>query len=328
MKRREFISLVGSAAVAWPVTARAQPPRRLQVVGFLSPGFPTYTGPGTSFTGLKDGLREIGYVEGETVKIEARFGHGRTETLPGFAEELVRLKVDVVVAIARPSIEAAKAATSELPIVALDLESDPVASGFVTSLAAPGGNITGLFLDLPSLAGKWLQLVREVVPDARRIAILWDANTGEYQLRVMSDAAKAMSVDLMVLEFRNAPGMESALTAGLKERPQALIQLGSPLINQLANRTADLLAKHRIPAISPFRSFSESGGVMSYGPVLSVWYRRLGRYVSTILKGAKPAALPVEQPTNFEFIVNLKVATTMGLAIPPGMLLRADEVIE
>jgi putative tryptophan/tyrosine transport system substrate-binding protein len=325
MRRRMFMTLLGGAAAAWPFASRAQPARALQVVGFLSPGFPP--GP-ASFTGLKDSLRELGYVEGETIKMEARWGHGKTETLPGFAEELVRLKVDVIVAIARPSIEAAKAATSELPIVGIDLESDPIASGFVTTLAAPGGNITGLFLDLPSLAGKWLQLVREVAPDAQRIAILWDANTGEYQLRAMSDAAKAMSMDLRVIEFRNAMGMENALTAGLKEGPQALIQLGSPLINQLANRIADISATHRIPAISPFRAFSDSGGVMSYGPVLSVWYRRLGRYVSTILKGAKPAAMPVERPTNFEFIVNLKAATAMGVKIPLGMLLRADEVIE
>jgi putative tryptophan/tyrosine transport system substrate-binding protein len=325
MRRRKFMTLLGGAAAAWPLASRAQPARALQVVGFLSPGFPP--GP-ASLTGLKDSLRELGYVEGETIKMEARWGHGKTETLPGFAEELVRLKVDVIVAIARPSIEAAKAATSELPIVGIDLESDPIASGFVTTLAAPGGNITGLFLDLPSLAGKWLQLVNDIVPDAQRIAILWDANTGEYQLRAMSDAAKAMSIDLRVIEFTNATGMENVLTAGLKEGPQALIQLGSPLINQLANRIADISATHRIPAISPFRAFSDSGGVMSYGPVLSVWYRRLGRYVSTILKGAKPAAMPVERPTNFEFIVNLKAATAIGVKIPLGMLLRADEVIE
>jgi putative ABC transport system substrate-binding protein len=248
------MALVGSAAVGWPLAARAQQARSFPLIGFLNPGFPTYTGSDSAFILLKEGLREVDLVEGETFRIEARWGLGKTETIPAFAEELVRLKVDLLVAIARPSIEAAKSATRELPIVALDLESDPVASGFVTSLAAPGGNITGLFLNAPSLTGKWLQLIREVVPDARRIAVLWDANTGEYQLRAMSAAAKAMSIDLQVVEFRNAAGMESALSAGLKERPQALIQLGSPLINQLANRIADISATHRIPAISMFRS--------------------------------------------------------------------------
>jgi ABC-type uncharacterized transport system substrate-binding protein len=328
MRRREFITILGGAAAGWPLAAKAQQARSLPVIGFLHPGFPSYTGYGAPIVYLKDGLREAGYVEGETVRIEARWGLGKPDTMPALAEELVRLKVDVLVATARPSIEAAKSATKELPIVALDLESDPVASGFVASLAAPGGNITGLFLDAPGLTGKWLQLIREVVPDARRIAVLWDANTGEYQLRAMSAAAKAMSIDLQVLEFRNAVGMESALTAGLKERPQALSQLGSPLINAAGKSIADFLATHRIPGISMFRSFPESGGVMSYGPDLSVWFRRLGRYVSAVLKGAKPADLPVEQPANFELIVNLKAATALGLTVPHSLLARADEVIE
>jgi putative ABC transport system substrate-binding protein len=273
-------------------------------------------------------LRELGYVDGETVKIEVRWGQGRTETLPTFAAELVRLKPAVIVAIGRPSIEAARAATKELPIVALDLESDPIASGYVASWAAPGGNLSGLFLDLPGLTGKWMQLIREVVPEARRIAVLWDATTGEYQLRAISAVAKTASVDLQVLEFRNAASMENALGAGLKERPQALIQLGSPLISQLGKRIAEIVAAHDVPAISQFRSFSEGGGLMSYGPVLSAWFRALGPYVSAILKGAKPATLPVEQPTNFELIVNAKAAAALGIKVPQSILLGADEVIE
>jgi putative tryptophan/tyrosine transport system substrate-binding protein len=227
------------------------------------------------------------------------------------------------------SVKAAKAATRDLPIVAVDLESDPIASGFVASLAAPGGNITGLFLDLPDLAGKWLQLVREVVPDARRIAVLWDANTGEYQLRELSAVAKAMSINLQVLEFRNSAGIESALSACLRDRPQALIQLGSPLINAASKSIVDFLATHGLPGISPFRAFAESGGVMSYGPNLRVMFSRgLPAYISKILKGTKPGALPVEQPTNFEFVVNMKTATALGIKVPQPMLLRADEVID
>ena len=331
MRRRDFTTLLGGAAAAWTLSARAQQARRLPVIGFLNIGFPpgpNLTGSST-FTDFSNGLRKAGYVDGETVRIEARFALGKPEALKGFAEELVRLKVDVLVAVARPSIEAAKAATRDIPIVANDLESDPVASGYAASLAAPGGNITGLFLDAPGLTAKWLQQIKEAVPDARRIAVLWDANTGEYQLRALTAAAKAMSVDLQALEFRNAAGMESALIDGLKERPQALIQLGSPLIRQLANRVAEITAAHRLPAISMFRSFPDSGGLMSYGPVIPVWFQLLGsRYVAAILKGAKPADMPVGRPTHFEMVLNVKAAAAMGLKIPVSLLAQADEVIE
>jgi putative ABC transport system substrate-binding protein len=329
MRRREFITLA-ALGIAAPLRARAQQGRALPLVGLLHPGFPTYPGGGvnTSLAGLEDGLRERGYVGGETVNIEARWGLGKPEALAGFAQELVQLKVDVLVAIARPSIEAARAATKELPIVAFDLESDPIESGFVASWAIPGGNITGLFLDLPGLAGKWLQLMREVVPEARRAAVLWDATTGDSQLRALSTVAKAKSLDLQVLEFHNATTMESALSAGLKEHPQALIQLGSPLINAAGARIAEIVASYRVPAISQFRSFADGGGMMSFGPVLPQWLRRLGNTVASILKGAKPATLPLEQPTNFELIVNLRAATAMGIPIPQALLLRADEVIE
>lgn len=331
MRRREFIGLASGAAVGWSLAASAQPARKLPVIGFLHPGFPD--NPGLSrllaFDNLKAGLRQAGHVDGETIRIEARFGLGKPETLARFAEELVRIKVDVLVVAARPAIEAAKAATRDIPIIALDLESDPVASGYVASLAVPGGNITGLFLDAPSLAAKWLQQVREVVLDARKMAVLWDANTGEYQLRALSAAVKTMSVDVQVIEFRNSAEMEPALIRGLKEGPQALIQLGSPLIQQLSNRIADICATHRMPAVSMFRSFPDSGGLMSYGPVLSAWYQLLGtRYVDAILKGARAADLAVDRPTRFEMVLNAKAATAMGLKIPVNLLAQADEVIE
>src|SRR5215831_16969350 len=233
MRRRDFVTLVGSAAAAWPFAARAQH-RKVPVVGFLNPGFRSGV-----WTELIKGLREISYVDGETIKIEPRWAMGRPETLPGLAQELVRLKVDVLVAVAHPSIEAVRGATADLPIIAVDLESDPVESGFVASLARPGGNLTGLFLDLPTLCGKWLQLIGEAVPGIAIVAVLWDSKTGSHQLNAMKAAARMMSVDLMVVEFHDSVGLDAALNAGLKERPQVLIQLGSPLINQLANRIAD-----------------------------------------------------------------------------------------
>lgn len=278
--------------------------------------------------GVRQGLRELGYVEGETIKIESRWGLGKPDTLPGLAAELVRLKVDVLVATAGASVMAAKQATGTLPIIALDLENDPVASGLAASLARPGGNITGLFMDLPGLAGKWLQLVREVVPGARQVAVVWDVNTGPYQLRAITAAAKAMSVDLQILEFRDSAGIENALGSGLKRRPQALIQLGSPLIFQAGKHIAEFSAANRLPGISQFRSFPESGGLIAYGPNLSILFRRIAPQIAKILKGAKPGDLPIEQPTHYELIVNLKTAKALGLTIPQSVLLRADQVIE
>jgi putative tryptophan/tyrosine transport system substrate-binding protein len=199
----------------------------------------------------------------------------------------------------------------------------------VSRLAAPGGNLTGLFLDLPDLSAKWLQLVREVVPQARRIGVLWDISTGPYQLDAIKTAAKAIPVDLQILEFPDAAGMEDALSASLKGQPDALIQLGSPLINQAPDRIVKFSTEHHLPAISPFRSFVEAGGMMSYGPNLPIMFRRaLPSYVSKILQGAKPADLPVEEPTHFELIINLKAAKSLALSIPTAMLARAEEVIE
>lgn len=322
MRRRDFVTLVGGVAAAWPLAARAQQARKVPVVGFLNPGFRSGV-----LTTLIEGLRDIGYVDGETIKIEPRWAMGRPETLPGLAQELVRLKVDVLIAVARPSIEAARGATADLPIIAVDLESDPIESGFVASLARPGGNLTGLFLDLPTLCGKWLQLIGEAVPGIATIAVLWDSKTGSHQLDAMK-AAGRMSVDFTIVEFHDSVGLDAALNAGLKERPQALIQLGSPLINQLADRIADTLASYRVPSISPFRSFPQNGGLLSYGPDLADMYRQVAPYVSRILKGAKPSDLPIERPIKFEFVINLKTAKALGLTVPDKLLAIADEVIE
>src|SRR5262245_28677630 len=211
----------------------------------------------------------------------------------------------------------------------IDLESDPVASWFLCSLAALGGNLTGLFLNLPDLAAKWLQLLREVVPETRRVAVLWDITTGRQQLDAFTAAATAIFVELNVLEFAGATGLENALSTKPKGSPDALIQLGSPLINQMADRMAKFSAEHRLPTISPFRPFVEAGGLMSYGPNLPIMFRRgLPSYVSKVLRGAKAANLPVEQPTHFELVINLKTARALDLNVPPALLARADEVLK
>ena len=328
MNRRDIVLALAALGAA-PLAARAQQGRRIPVIGFLHPGSPgAIAGPSSVATGLRDGLRDIGYLEGENIKIEYRWAQGKPDMLPALAHELVGIKVDLIVAVSPASVRAAKAATRDLPIVAHDLETDPVASGLVASLARPGGNMTGLFLDLPDMAAKWLQLVREAVPGVRRVAVLWDANTGESQLRAITPAAKATAVELQILEYRDLSGMAPALESSLKARPQALVLLGSPLINRWADRVAGFAARHRLPGISPFRSFAERGGLMSYGVNLVVMYRGLAPIIAKILKGSRPGDLPIEQPTHFEFIVNLKAAKALGLAIPGSLLLRADEVIE
>jgi ABC-type uncharacterized transport system substrate-binding protein len=324
MRRREFIGLLG-AATAWPLAARAQQ-GKVPIVGFLHPGFPDSGSP--VFDALGQGLRDAGYVEGETVKIEARWARGKPDILPQLTRELIQLHADVLVPTARPSIEAARAATTDLPIVANDLESDPVASGYVASLAHPGGNLTGLFLDAPSLSGKWLQLISDIVPAVKKIAVLWDATTGTYQLDAIRAAATAASIDLVVMEFRDDEGLDTALEAGLKQGPQAVIQLGSPLIRQAGTRTAEILSVRHIPGISQFRTFPDGGGLMSYGPDLIYLYRRIGPIVGKILLGARPADLPIERPTKFELVINLKTAKALGLSVPIGLLNAADEVIE
>jgi putative tryptophan/tyrosine transport system substrate-binding protein len=325
MRRREFIGLLGAAAT-WPIAAPAQQ-GKMPVIGFLHPGFPDGVGS-PAFSALRDGLRDVGFVEGETVKIEARWARGMPETLPQLTRELIQLHADVLVPTARPSIEAARAASTDIPIVANDLESDPVASGYVASLRHPGGNLTGLFLDAPTLCGKWLQQIIDIVPAAKTIAILWDSTTGTYQLDAIKTAATAASIDVIVMEFRDNAGLDAALEAGLKQGPQAVIQLGSPLTRQAGTRTAQILSAHHIPGISQFRTFPDGGGLMSYGPELYDLYRRIGPIVGKILHGAHPADLPIERPSRFELVINLKAANALGLTIPALLLGTADEVIE
>jgi putative ABC transport system substrate-binding protein len=215
-----------------------------------------------------------------------------------------------------------------VPIIALDLESDPVASGFAQNIAKPGQNLTGLFLDAPTLCGKWLQLIDEVVPRVSRIAVLWDSTTGPYQLDAIKAAARAKSVEVAVIEFHELKGLDTTLDVALKDRPQALVQLGSPLTNMAADQIVGASRKYGIPGISEFRSFSQSGGLMSYGPDLRHMFRRAAPYVSRILGGTKAADLPIERPTKFELVINLKAAKALGLSIPTTLLATADEVIE
>lgn len=210
------------------------------------------------------------------------------------------------------------------------LESDPVASGYVQSLARPGGNLTGIFLDAPTMCGKWLQQINDVLPRATRVGVLWDSTTGTYQLDAVRAQAKerSLKLKLKVMELRNAPGLAAALERGLADDPEAIVQLGSPLIRQGARLVAEVLTANRVPAISQFRDYPESGGLMSYGPDLVHLWRRVSFQVTRVLRGALPADLPIERPTRFELVINMKSARTLGVTVPPRLLAAADQLIE
>jgi putative ABC transport system substrate-binding protein len=277
---------------------------------------------------FKQVLRESGYIEGQNVAIEYRFPSEKSDRLSDLAAELVRLKPDVIFAAAPAAVEATRKATKTIPIVALDLETDPIASGLIESLARPGGNITGVFLDMPEFTGKWLELLKEVVPGLSRVTVLWDPATGPVQLRAAEVAAKSLRVQLQLREARGPDDLEGAFRAFTGGRAQALLALSSPVFNNNKGYIADLAMKHRLPAIMLFPLFAEAGGLMAYGPNLRDLFAQVGRLVGKILKGTNPGELPVERPVRFELQPNLKTAKALGLAIPQSVLIRADQVIQ
>src|SRR5215468_7091431 len=240
-------------------------------------------------------------MSGQTIAFEVRFGGGKPETLPNLVRELLNRNVAALVAIGPAALRAARDATDTVPIVAIDLETDPVAAGYARSLARPGGNVTGLFLDQPGLTGKWLEFIRAAVPGVRRVALLHDPTTGPWQLAAAQAAAKQLSMDLLIRDVHYATDFHELVRAAMQARSQALLQLGSPVIDQNPRRISELTLKYKLPAISPFHNFSASGGLMSYGLDQATYFQEACVYVDKILKGAKPADLPIEQPTRFRF---------------------------
>ena len=326
MDRRAFIA--GTLALlAAPLAVEAQQPGQDSRWWASSVTAPS-TRPSWSIGALREGLRELGYVEGRTIALEYRFSGQKAETMPALAADLVRLNVDVLFATGVPSHQRRHRRLSTIPIVGVDLEGDPVETGFIASFARPGGNVTGLFMDQPALTGKLLGLLREVAPGARHIAVLWDSTSGPYQVRAIKAAAQSLAIEVQVLEFRNPAELEVVLRQVTRGRARALIALSSALMASISKPVAEFSARNRLPVISMTRRFPETGGLMSYGPDLSHFYRSTAAYVDKILKGAKPADLPVEQPTKFELVINLKTAKALGLTIPPSVLARADEIIQ
>jgi len=310
-----------------PLAAEAQQAAKVARIGILPPG--PISERAHLWAAFRQGLRELGYVEGQNITLVFPSGEVRPERLPHLAAELVSLKVDVIVAATAVAVHAAKEATKTIPIV-MPVTTDPVETGLVASLARPGGNITGLTPIASELSGKRLQLLKTVVPGASRIAVLSNPTSPGVppQMRATEVAARALGVQLQSLEVRGPDDFETAFQAATKGRVAALIALDDPLVFTHRIRIVKLTARSRLPAMYGLTGFVEAGGLMSYGPNLADMYRRAATYVDKILKGAKPADLPVEQPTKFEFVVNLKTAKALGLTIPQSVLIRADEVIQ
>ena len=279
---------------------------------------------------LDEGLRELGYVEGQNIVFERRFAEGKQERLPALAAELVRLKVDVIVTGSNPVIAAVKQATATIPVV-MAVSRDPVGTGFIASLARPGGNITGLSNDpTPEIVGKSLELLKEAVPGVSRVAYLWNPappGAGTYRNAVES-AARKLGVTFQSVEVRGSNEFEGAFAAMVRERADGVAVAGDPVIFSARSQVALLAARNRLPAVYQVREFAEAGGLMSYGSNIAHQFRRAATYVDKIRKGAKPGDLPVEQATKFEFIINLKTAKVLGLTIPQSVLIRADHVIQ
>jgi len=328
--RRAFLGTLAGGFLATPLTASAQPAGKVYRMGYLSTGSgsATYRRP---LEALRQGLRELGWVEGQNIVIEYRYAEGRIDRLPGLAEELVRLKVDIIVASPTPSALAARDASRTIPIVGLSL-TEPVALGLVASLARPGGNVTGVTYSVDTdIFGKQLELLKEAVPKVRRVAVLSNPTGSPAYPLTMSNvkaAARSLGLQLQLHEAREPGEIDGAFVAMAKERAVALLVFGDPMFFVHRGRLANLALKNRLPSMSTQWQWVEAGGLMSYGPSLPDQWRRAATYVDKILKGAKPADLPVEQPTRFELVINLKTAKALGLTIPQSLLLRADEVIQ
>ena len=325
MRRRQFIMLLGGAAAAWPFAARAQQAVKLYRIGILSPELP----PPEFLDAFRQGLRELGYVEGQTIAFEVRSAEGYSQRLAVLANELVRLKVDVIVAINTTSVQAAKKASATIPIVMTRI-ADPVKSGLVRNLSRPGENITGLSFMVDELSGKRLALLKDTLPSVSRVAILWyEPNPGaDIAMGAIKAASRELGLELLLLPMRGPADLIGAFQAATRGRMQALVVIDDVVTTQHRVEILNLAATHTLAVISQYKAFAEAGALLAYGPSLSAMYRRTAYYVDRILKGANAGDLPVEQSTKFDLVINLKTAKALGVTIPPSLLARADEVIE
>jgi ABC-type uncharacterized transport system substrate-binding protein len=315
--------MVGSAA-AWPLVARAQQQPSAELPRVCS----IHTARNENSEAFFRGLRDAGYVDGQNVRIDARFHGTSLEQLDEVARELVGRKCSVIFASNPYAIQAVTKVTKAIPIVGVDLESDPVASGLINSVARPGGNFTGFFLDIPELGGKQIELLMEAVPAVSRLAILWDATIGETQFRATETAPRPASIMLQSLPIRREQDINEAIQRAVHDHANGLVVLSSPLIYQHRSQIGSIALNARLATISLFNTFPKEGGLMAYGPDFPAIYAQAAGYVARVLTGANPGELPIQRPTKFELVINLKTAKALGLDVPASLLARADKVIE
>ena len=321
MRRRDFIALLGGAA-ALPLTARAE---QMPVIGLLSSAA-TWVSPLNA--AFRRGLAEEGYVEGKNLVIESRFTNFKPELMNGAAVDLVRLEVNVIFANTPEAVVAARNATSSIPIIGIDLESDPIELGYVKSLARPGGNLTGMFLDLPELSGKQVGLLKEIVPRLTRIAVFGMPGFNVAQFAAAAAAVQAIRAEAEIIEVQVPDDWARALESAKSRQVEAGILLSSPLVFILSEQVGKLAVTHRLPLISLFAEFPKNGGLLAYGPNIGEMFKRCGSYVGKIVQGAKPSDLPIQRPEKFDLVINLTTAKALGLEVPSQLQQLADEVIE
>jgi ABC-type uncharacterized transport system substrate-binding protein len=326
LKTIRLIVMLALVILTAPLVAQAQPSTKVYRIGWLSPG--SALSSRAYIEAFQQSLRDLGYIEGQNMAVEYRYAEGKAERLPELAAELVHLTMDVLVTSGSPATQAAQHATSTIPIVGVAL-ADPLGTGFAASFARPGGNITGLAFQNADLSTKRLELLTEAVPGVTRVAVLWDSHfpASPSAVRAVEEAARALGVQIHLLEVQGPEDFARVVAAATRERVQALLQVASPLFAVHRETFLDLVAKSRLPATCETRPFVVAGCLMAYGPSFPDMSRRAAYYVDRILKGAKPADLPVEQPMKFELVINLKTAEALGLTIPPTILFQADEVI-
>jgi putative tryptophan/tyrosine transport system substrate-binding protein len=326
MRRRDVIRFLGSAPIAWPLTARAREAKDVSKIGVL------YPGPEDAATrrGLQilEGLRSEGFRTPDQVTLVSRATEGDPARLAPLTTEIINSKVDIIIAVGPAVLRTFQSATASIPIVAIDLESDPVENGWIESFAHPSGNVTGFFLDFPEFSTKWLQLLKEIIPGLASLIVLWDPNTAKRQVGAVTAAAQRFNIKIEIMEVKAPTELGDVLAAGGARHPDGLLMLSSPLFSIYSKRIAELALKYHLPAISMYSSFARAGGLIAYGFNLDDMYREIGVMAGKLLKGTKPADLPVERPTHFELVVNLKTAEALNLTIPTSLQVSADEVIE
>jgi putative ABC transport system substrate-binding protein len=328
MRRREFVITLGSVAAtgAWPLAAHTQPAGKVPKVGMLYPG-PQAAAP-PRVEALLKGLRAVGYAAPAQVELVLRVANGDPARIAPLAAEIIANNVDVTFAVGPAVVRAFRSATQTVPIVANDLESDPVDIGIAKSLAHPGGNVTGVFLAFPEFSAKWLELLKQTIPQLSRVAVLWDPTTGSMQKSAIAGAAEELKVTLEILEARTPSDFDEAFISASRGGAGAMLMLSSPLVSANVRKLAELAILHRLPTVTLFPDFARAGGLMAYGPNLLGAIQQAGGMVGKVLQGISPADLPIERPSQFQLVINLKTAKALGLDVPPTVLARADEVIE